>query len=69
MNKPEKLCIGTWTWIEAKLRTGTRLWIRTSTLATMDTLNAAGACRWTFNILNSYPQTHQIANKKNRDSL
>ncbi|OAD72450.1 hypothetical protein PHYBLDRAFT_169577 [Phycomyces blakesleeanus NRRL 1555(-)] len=30
MNKPEKLCIGTWTWIEAKLRTGTRLWIRTS---------------------------------------
>ncbi|OAD71721.1 hypothetical protein PHYBLDRAFT_147475 [Phycomyces blakesleeanus NRRL 1555(-)] len=30
MNKPEELCIGTWTWIEAKLRTGTRLWIRTS---------------------------------------
>ncbi|OAD73169.1 hypothetical protein PHYBLDRAFT_181448 [Phycomyces blakesleeanus NRRL 1555(-)] len=29
MNKPEELCIGTWTWIEAKLRTGTRLWIKT----------------------------------------
>ncbi|OAD74972.1 hypothetical protein PHYBLDRAFT_67738 [Phycomyces blakesleeanus NRRL 1555(-)] len=32
MNKPEEHCIGTWTWIEAKLRTGTRLWIKTSKL-------------------------------------
>ncbi|OAD66494.1 hypothetical protein PHYBLDRAFT_175042 [Phycomyces blakesleeanus NRRL 1555(-)] len=32
MNKPKELCIGTWPWIEEKLRTGTRLWIRTSTL-------------------------------------